>query len=330
MKGLCRSRIFIVGFLVVILGFYSPFVIAQEYPTKQIEFIINFGPGGTSDLSARALAEATSKYLGQPVVPVNKPGGAGTIGVTYVKNAKPDGYTIGLITTSPAFILPHVQEVPYDMLRDFTPIVNYGEYLFNFMVRSDSPWKTFKEMIDFARQHPGEVKVGIAGSRVTNVNGIALSRVAAKENLKFTFIPYKSGAEILTALLGGHIDLYGSSVDPAAKDYISMGKVRILAFISDRKLPGFENVPTLQELYGVSIPNILGVIGPKGMSPHVKIKLEDALTKAIREPAFEDLMRKMDCVVTYMNSKELGEYIEKVYKEQKEVIEALKAEEAKK
>jgi len=301
-----------------------------EYPTKPIDFIINFGAGGTTDVSGRALAELASKYLGQPLVPINKAGAGGSIGVTYIKNAKPDGYTIGTMTNSPPFVLPFVQDVPYDVLQDFTYIMNYGEHLFFLAVRSDKPWKTWKEVIDFTRAHPAELKVGVAGSRVTNVNGIALSRIMLKENIKFTFVPFKSSAEILTATLGGHIDIFASSVDPAVKDYVKMGKLRILAFISDKKISGFEHIPSTREIHGVGIPWALGIVGPKGLPSDIVKKLEEAFLKGVKEPSFEKLMTNMDTAIVTMTSQQFTEYIHKTYKEQKEIVEKLKEEERKK
>lgn len=331
MKTRMKKKYFL-GFLSLLLtwSFSLTLAIGDEYPTKPIDFIINFGAGGTTDVSSRALIELASKYLGQSLIPINKIGAAGAIGVTFVKNAKPDGYTIGVMTNSPPFVLPFVQDIPYDVLKDFTFIMNYGEHLFFLADRSDKPWKTWGEVIDFARSHPGELKVGVAGSRVTNVNGIALSRIMLKENIKFTFIPFKSSAEILTATLGGHIDIFASSVDPAVKDYIGTGKLRVLAFLSDRKLPGFENIPNTREIHGVGIPYALGIIGPKGLPSNIVKKLEEAFLKSMKDPSFEKLMANMDTAIIPMTSQQFTEYIHKTYIEQKKIIGKLKEEEAKK
>jgi tripartite-type tricarboxylate transporter receptor subunit TctC len=149
MKVMIKKRCFISLICFLIIGvFCLTSLNAQEYPTKPIDFIISFGAGGTTDISSRALIDRAGKFLGQPLVPINRPGATGAIGVTYIKNAKPDGYTIGLLTTSPAFVAPFLPDVTYDILRDFTPIAHYGEYLFLCAVRSDKPWKTWKDVID--------------------------------------------------------------------------------------------------------------------------------------------------------------------------------------
>jgi len=301
-----------------------------EFPTRPIEFIITYGAGGTTDLSCRGLCEAASKHLTQPVVPINKIGASGVTGTAIIKNAKPDGYTIGVFTQSAAFIIPFVQETPYDTIKDFTPIIHFGEYIYPLLVRVDKPWKTWKELVEWAKKNPGQIRVGITGSKYTQVQGIALARLEVKENVKFTFIPFKGGPETLTALLGGNIDLYGSTLDTTTKDYISMGKVKVLSFLSKSKFPGFENIPSTGEIYGISVSNLIGVIGPKGLSSYVSKKLETAFTRATKEPSFVDLMKKMDTAIVYMTGEEMGKYIEKTYKEHEILIKQLKAEESKK
>jgi tripartite-type tricarboxylate transporter receptor subunit TctC len=301
-----------------------------DYPTRPIEFIITYGAGGTTDLSCRGLCEAASKHLPQPVIPINKIGASGVTGTALIKNAKPDGYTIGVFTQSPAFIIPFVQETPYDTLKDFTPIMHFGEYIYPLLVREDKPWKTWKELVEWARKNPRQIKVGTTGSKYTQVQGIALSRIELKENIKFTYIPFKSGPETLTALLGGTIDLYGSTVDTTTIDYLNMGKVRMLSFLSKSKLPGYEKLPNTDEIYGISVCNLIGVAGPKGLPPYVTKKLEEVLKKAIADPSFINLMKKMDTAIVYMTGEEMGKYIEKTYQEQGEIIKRLKEEEAKK
>lgn len=300
------------------------------FPARPVEFIITYGAGGTTDTSCRALCEAASKHLGQPVIPINKPGATGITGTAAIKNAKPDGYTVGVFTQSVAFIIPFVQEIPYDPLKDFTPIVHFGEYIYPLLVREDKPWRTWKELVEWGKKNPGQIKAGITGSKYTQSQGIALSRIELKENLKLTYIPFKSSIETLTALLGGNIDLYCSSIDPATMDYISMKKVRVLSFLSKSKIPEFEKIPSTEELYGISIATLMGVVGPKGLPPNVTQTLEGAFTKGIREPSFVNFLKRIHTAIIYMPGEEMGKYIEKSYKEHKEVISRLKEEEAKK
>lgn len=302
----------------------------QEYPTRPIEFIIGYGAGGPTDISARALCEIASRHLPQPIIAVNKPGASGVIGTAIIKEAKPDGYRIGALSRSPAFIAPLTQKVSYDTLTDFTPIAHYGHYLDPVLVRSDKPWMTWKELIEWGRKHPGETKVGMGGPKYNQVQGIILGRIELIENVKLTYVPFKSSLEALTALIGGNVDMFAVTMDAATWDYINTGRVRILSYLGKSKLPGYENIASSEEIYGLSVCNLLGVVGPKGLPPYVTKKLEEVFAKAIKDPYFIDVMKKMDTAVVYMTGEEMGRYIEKTYSEQMEMVELLRKEEAKK
>ena len=301
-----------------------------DYPTKPIEFVIGQTPGSTTDIASRALCDAVSKHLPQPFMPINKPGGGGAIAATIIKESKPDGYRVGILSRSPAFVTPFTQQVSYDPLRDFTPISYWGDDLDLVMVRGDSPWKTWKELVEWAKKHPGELKVGIPGPKLNQSSGIVLGRIELREKVKFIYVPFKGSLEVLTALLGGNIDLYVSTMDAATEDYLKMGKVRLLSYMGKNKLPGYENIPTTDEMYGITICNMIGVVGPKGLPPYVVKRLEEAFAKGVNDPAFVSVMKKMYTPIVHMNGQEMGRYMEQTYKEQKEAIELLMKEEGKK
>ncbi len=301
-----------------------------DYPTKPIEFIITYGIGGSTDVSCRALCEAAQKHFPQPIIPVNKPGASGIVGTNIIKNAKPDGYTIGVFTQSAAFIAPFTQEVQYDPLSDFTPIMHYGHYLYPLLIRADKPWKTWKDLIEWARKNPGGLKAGLTGTKYNQVQGITLSQIELKEKVKFTYIPFNSTPDMLRNLIGGNIDLFCSSVDPTNKEYIDMGKVRVISFLSKKKLPGYESIPSTFEMYGVANCNLMGVVGPKGLPSYVTKTLENAFAKGVKEPSFVSLMGKIYYDIIYMTGEEMGQYIMKTYNEYKEIIKQLKEDEAKK
>jgi tripartite-type tricarboxylate transporter receptor subunit TctC len=302
-----------------------------EYPTRPIEVVVTYGAGGTTDVTFRALCEAANKYLPQPFIVINKTGASGVIGTTYIKNAKPDGYTIGSLTMSAAFVVPFNQDTPYDTVKDFTPIIHVAGYVHPLLVMEDKPWKTLKELVESARKNPGGIKVGIGGSKYTQVEGILVGRIEMKENIKFTYIPFPSGSkETMTALLGGHVDVYAVTLDNVSKDYIDMGKARILAYISKNKIPEYDKILSTQEIYGFSVSNLMGMVGPKGLPLYVRKKLEDAFTKGMKDPSFVSIMKKMETSIIYMTGEEMAKYIEKTYKEQGEVMKQMKAEELKK
>ena len=135
-------------------NFDSAFGKDLEYPAKPINFYIALGPGGTLDLASRAFVDAAGKYLGQPFVCINKPGAGGTLAVMAVATAKPDGYTLGTLMTSSAFMAPFSGEAPYKDLSKLTVIANYGYFIYPFMVRADAPWKTWREFIEWAKKNP--------------------------------------------------------------------------------------------------------------------------------------------------------------------------------
>ena len=301
-----------------------------DYPVKPINFYIPFGAGGTTDLTCRAFIEAAGKILGQPFVPINKPGAGGTLTAMAVMTAKPDGYTLGAVATSMVFVAPFSEECPYRDLTGFTLIMNFGNYVWPLIVKADTPWKTWKEFVEWARKNPRAAKIGIVGAKTVAAQGFSLWQIEKKENVEFTFIPLKSSAEILTATLGGHITLYSSTADATIVPYIEEGKLRILAYHSSMgKIPGYEKFPSLEEQYGLLEPNVLGVFGPKGLPDNVLVRLDDAFVKAVKDPGFISVMNRMYTSIVYMNRAEFNKYIENIYPKFGEKYKLLRAEEAK-
>jgi len=178
-----------IGFFMCFVIFFSLNSMGAEtaYPTRPIEMTIGFAPGAGTDLGARMIAEQSRKFLGVEVVCVNKPGGAGRVAMTLMSKAKPDGYSLGATTSSCIVASPHLEEVPYKPFEDFTYINQYGMLNFGVSVVQGSPFKTFKEVIEFARANPDKLTVGIVG--VNTTDHIALQALALFENLKITFVP---------------------------------------------------------------------------------------------------------------------------------------------
>jgi len=302
-----------------------------DYPTKPITFYIAFGAGGTTDLTSRAFSEAAAKYIGQSFTPVNKPGAGGTLTAMAVMTAKPDGYTLGICSPSNVFIAPYSEESPYKDLSGFTFVANFGNYVYPLMVRTDAPWKTWKEFIEWVRKNPRAAKIAITGARSVASQGYVLWQVEQREQVEFTYIPQKSSAEILSSTLGGHVTMYGSTVDPSTVPYLKEGKLRILSYLGAHKVPGYEDVPSLPELYGseVAIPNLLGVFGPKGLPDYVLKKLDDAFAKAAKDPDFVSVMNRMYTPIVYMDRAQINKYVEETLPKVGKVIKIIKAEEAK-
>ncbi len=300
-----------------------------DYPTRPIEFYINMSAGGSTDLASRAFIDAVSKHLGQQIIPVNKPGGSGAIAAMAVKTAKPDGYTLGNMTTSTAFVVPFSDGAPYKDHSGFTWIANFGTYVYPLIVRGDAPWKNWKEFIEWARKNPKATKFGTTGGKSVDYKALVMWQIEKQEKVDFTYLAFKGSPEVLSAILGGHINMYGSTVDASTLAYVKEGKLRILAYTGANKAPDYPEFPSTKELYGFEVPDLLAVYGPKGLPGYVVKKLEDACAKAVKDPDFIKGMTRMDMPVLYMDKGTLVKYMDEMFSRTAKIYEKVKLEEAK-
>jgi tripartite-type tricarboxylate transporter receptor subunit TctC len=294
------SAILIVSFLVSL----SVALAAEEkFPTRPITLINPLPPGGPTDLVIRLLAEKAGKALGQPVVPVNKPGGNFVIGISELQQAKPDGYTVGYLPSSGAFVLPHLEKVPYDTLKDFKPIIQYGAMNFGMVVQADSPYKTWKDIADAGKKT--KLRYGHSGPRT--LQAIVLNLMAKQEGFSLINIPYKGSPESQTALIGGHLDL-------AAGDFsyslVEAGKIRPILMLADTRSPMYPTIQCLKDAgydYPVPVPFILAA--PKDTPAAIMKLLEDAFTKAAKDPEYIKGVDDIKLLTTYRSSAELVQYM---------------------
>jgi tripartite-type tricarboxylate transporter receptor subunit TctC len=328
-KKILAIIVIIVSLIILFQSIDSARAKDPEYPTKPITYYIGFGAGGTVDVVSRAFCNTARNYLGQPLIPINKVGGGGTLTGMTVMTSKPDGYTFGSFGATAVVTGPLTGEAPYKDISGFTIMGNFSNYIFPLIVRSDAPWRTWKELIEWARENPGGLKHGIAGSKFTSM-GIPVVQVEKAENVKFTYVPFKSSAEVLYALLGGHIHSYGSTIDASTMDYIKEGKLRILAFMDQNKVRGYENIPSFQELYGISMTNVMGTLGPKALPDYVLKKWDDAFAKVVNDPDFVNVLNKLYMPLKYMHRVQITKHIEEMYLKEAEILRMLKAEEEEK
>lgn len=309
----------VVGFILCIPTIPG-FVFAQEkYPTKPINFIIGFPAGGTTDVCARPLVSAASKILGQPIVIINKPGGASAVAVATLKLEKPDGYTIGIVGSG-AVLSQHMRKVPYDTAKDFTPIMQYAVYLYGLVVRADSPWNTFKEFIDYAKTNPGKIRYSTAGPG--SPQHLVMERLAIKEQVKWTHIPFEGGAPAVSALLGGHVE--ASSQTTEWKKYVEAGRLRLLAVYGEKRMIDFPAVSTLLELgFDIVAPSLICIAGPKGLSPQVVETLHGAFKRAMEDPDFIRVSRQVDQPGIYRGPQELAKHLVEMNEEVGTLIRSL-------
>jgi len=284
---------------------------AQDYPTKPIEVIVGFAPGGGTDMIARAVADVAHKYVGQPLVVVNKPGASGIIGAQHVASAKPDGYTLLVAGGSETVSTPHFRSIPFSPVDDFEPVIRFMIERLNFYVRGDSPWKTFQEFAADAKRNPDKYSYATAG-----VGGLHYSTmlVASKRiGFSLTHVPYKGGAETLAALAGGHVDVAMASPNEAYA-LVQGGRVRPLATASIQRSPTEPDTPTLRELgYDVYLENQKGLVLPKGTAKAIVQKLHDGLKRVFDDPQFKANADKLKLELSYLNPEEFRKAMKAMY-----------------
>ena len=258
------------------------------YPAKPIRFIVPFPPGGGTDATSRLIAEKFSSLLGWTVVVDNKPGAGGNIGLDFVAKAAPDGYTIGMGQASNLAINPSLYaKVPFDPLKDLTPIVSIAEQPVVLVVRADSPLKSLADFVQAARARPGKVGIALAGNgTVGHLAGELLERRAGVQVLQ---VPYKGAGPAMNDLLGGQVETYfGNTVSVMGQ--LAGGRIRALAVSSARRITALPSVPTVAEqgYAGFDATTWLGLVGPAGLPADAVARLNAETVKILARPDVKD------------------------------------------
>jgi tripartite-type tricarboxylate transporter receptor subunit TctC len=289
------------------------FSFAQTYPTKSIHMIITFPPGGSLDPSTRALVEGAKKFLDQQIIIENKAGGGGTVGLAQAANEEPDGYHIVSFVVSAYTRIPHLRPVPYK-LGDIVPIIQFAQVPSGVAVQADRPWKTFKELVDYARKNPKKVTYSTMGANTPQE--VSMELIARKEGISWNHVPYSGTAPAIAALLGGNVDFTCVSTDFIP--HVKAGKLRVLAVLDQQRLDDFPQIPTFRELgydflneYITDVGFFLGA--PKGTPPFALEKLDDIFHKAMEDPKFVQTIRNMELRPFYRGHKELPAYLKRMY-----------------
>lgn len=293
---------------------------AQTFPNHPITLLCAFPAGGPTEQVLRAAAEVAARSLGQPIVVESKPGAGGTLAPIALKNARPDGYTLSQIAIS-VFRIPHMQKVPQlDALKDFTYIINLTGYTFGLVVPADSPWKTLKQYVDDAKKNPGKLNYGSTGTGTTP--HLAMEEFASKAGIQLTHVPYKGSADLMVAILGGHLNAASDSTGWAQQ--VDTGKLRLLATFGPRRTKRWPDVPTLTELgYDTVSESPFGIAGPAGMDPAVVRTLHDAFKKALDDPKVLAMLERFDQPVIYMGPEEYTRFARQSVESERATIERL-------
>lgn len=282
---------------------------AARFPSRPISFVSPFPAGTSSDLASRLIAKEAEKFLGKPVIMVNKPGGSTTIGAAAVAAAKPDGYTIGYIAPSSLFVAPFLGPVPYHPLKDFQQILQFGETIFGASVRTDTPFKDFKEVIAYARQNPQKLTYGSNGTN--SILNLTFEKIAKNNGVQFFHIPYKGGVETTAALLGRQIEI---STGDVSASLVRSGQLKPILLFTEKHLSEYPGVLILKDIgYDIPFPGIISIMAPKNLPDAIAKSLEDAFTRAMKEPVFIDGMKKLNFPVLHRSGKELSDYVIRNY-----------------
>jgi tripartite-type tricarboxylate transporter receptor subunit TctC len=295
------------------------FAQSSSFPTKPIRLICPWPPSGATDMVMRALAESAGKALGGQIIVENKPGASGMLGPNELIAAQPDGYTLSQITIG-VVRLPHMQKMQFDPLKDFTYIACLTGYTFGLVVRADSPIKSVKDLVDYAKENPGKYTFGSPGIGTTPQ--LAVEEFAHKAGIKLLHVPFKGFAEGIQALLGGHVMSHSDSTGWAP--HVDAGTCRLLATYGSKRTKRWPNVPTLQELgYETVSDSPFGIGGPRGMDPAITKRLHDAFKKSLEDPAVLASFEKYDQSVIYMNGEDYTRFLREQYVKEKAIIERL-------
>lgn len=292
-----RFLLLLCGFTVL---FFSGTTQAQEkYPHRTIELVVPYSPGGSNDVAARIYTAKLSQLLKVPITVVNRGGGGGVQGSIYAAHAKKDGYTLLAGGQGTVVVAPLIStEATYDPLKDLTPLGYFGSVPSVFAVRNDAPFKSFGDLVEYARKNPGKL-MNAAGGMATS-SQFNLDILCAKNNLNITSVPFKGGGEATVALLGGHVDMTSSGVLTLGPQ-IRAGQLRALAITSKKRFPAFPDIPTTTELGYPDLNFVLwvGALAPSGLPQSVLNVLLPAVEKAFKDREVIDKASKAYFMADY-------------------------------
>jgi tripartite-type tricarboxylate transporter receptor subunit TctC len=276
------------------------------YPDRSITILVGFAPGGSMDLSARALAKSVEKILKQPVIIENKAGGTGTVALAALLSQKHDGYTLCATPSSVLIRVSQQQQVPFKPFTSFKPLIGFTEPQLGIVVKKDAPWKTLKDLVADAAKHPGKIKYATTG--VGSTTHAAVEEIAGKAKLQIIHVPYKGSMEALTAVMGGHVEF--ASLTSELVPSVKSGQTRLLAVISEKRSPKFPDVPTLKELgYNFANDAVFAIVAPSDIDPAIAKKIEEAFAAATKNKEYLDALDKINMIPVYYDGKAFDAFL---------------------
>ncbi len=312
-------KLFKLALFSILLFLLIPSLHAEQYPNRPIQLIVPNVPGSIMDITGRMFAEELGKLLNTQVIVINKPGAAMIVGTEAVVRSKKDGYTLAY-TGSSAIVYTRVtnpETVPFNPEKDLEPLGLHVYIPQAISVQENSQWKTFSELVDYAKKNPAKIRVSTIG--IGSTSHFCLEIIQSLTGTQFTHVPFKGGEAVITALLGGHVE---ASVDAPGKfiPHVRAGKLRML--LISKKMSEYPNVPTATELgYKQDLLTAwLAVFAPSGIPEDVKRVLIPAVEKVIKNPEIKARIEKMEgYVVDYKSPEELRRLIKEEYERANEI-----------
>lgn len=307
--------------LVALVLFGAVASAAAEYPERPVTVINPFPAGGLSDLTARAIVEGMKKSFPKGIAVVNRTGGGGSIGVSEMAAAKPDGYTIALAPIATLIVQPQINALPYKTPDDYDPVINVVAYYQQLAVHADAPWQTAKEFLEGARQNPGKIRLGSSG--VGTSAHLNLEELVRLSKIKVIHVPFSGWAEGSVALLGKHVDAL--IVNPGeGRPQIDAKRMRVLAAFAPNRSPYYPEVPTFKELgYDASIGLWFLLVAPKG-TPAATVKfIHDTAKAAMADPGFTRFVKLREIEADYRGGDKFRTDLWQEYRRHTEILERL-------
>jgi len=272
----------ILGALILALPVAS---ISQQWPQKPVRIVVPFPPGGVTDAIARIAADWLGPRLGQPVIAENKPGASGAIAAEYVARAAPDGYTLFMAATPQLAVVPHVQKIPYDPIRDFSPVSIVGASVFGLGINDRLPARSLAEFVDYVKARPGRLNFASPGAGT--VGHLTMALFLARAGLKMEAVLYKGGGPAMLDVLSGEVPVYFGNLNELLP-HLASGRIRVLAVSGDKRTTQLPNVPTVAEqgYPGFRTDTWNGVVAPAGTPPEVVERIAREIAAGCQDAGF--------------------------------------------
>lgn len=292
--------------------------IAQQWPQRPVRIVVPYAAGGNTDTIARLTAQRLSETLGQQFIVENRGGAGGAIAADFVAKSAPDGYTLCVCALSQLAPVPLTQQVPYDPLKDFTPISNIGANGFVITVSTTVPAKTLQEFITYVKANPNKLNYGSGG--MGSLTHLAAALFVQRVGIDMTHVPYKGGAPALTDTIAGQVQMYAASPSEVL-GLTNSDRVRLLGISSLQPISQLPNVPAIAQFYpGFQALTWNGMIGPANMPREIVNALSREIMKALKDPAFVEKLQKAGVEPMLTTPEEFTKEIQDEYKMWAEVI----------